>query len=144
MILKFRSWRCPWLGVLNLDSDPYPGSKISKELGDCSGLTGLTAHPGNWSMKRVPSVHVAHWIQKSSEGLGLAGFGHCEVFFSFCSDAQLNYFPLWIAGSTLGTGLFAVPLIAMTDSPVEARAPRDDAVELLDGLCRSFLVRPDS
>jgi hypothetical protein len=34
----------------------------------------------------------------------------------------------------LGTGLFAVPLIAMTDSPVEAGAPRD----AMKKRCRRF------
>ncbi|CAL1155671.1 unnamed protein product [Cladocopium goreaui] len=70
------------------------------------------------SVKNFPqSKGSAVGLMKAMEGLTAAVIN--TVFFSFCSDAQLNYFPLWIAGSTLGTGLFAVPLIAMTDSPVE-------------------------
>lgn len=64
--------------------------------------------------------------QKTAKGFCFYLFLHrfdmvwFEVFFSFCSDQQLNLFPLWIAGITLATGLFAVPMIAMANRPVEA------------------------
>eukprot|EP00913_Durusdinium_trenchii_P000921 g852.t1 len=41
-------------------------------------------------------------LMKAMEGLTAAVIN--TVFYSFCSDQQLNYFPLWIAAITLGTG----------------------------------------
>jgi len=86
-------------------------------MGFCDNA-GITTSVRNFPRNKGSAVG----LMKAMEGLTAAVIN--TVFFSFCSDQQLNLFPLWIAGITLATGLFAVPMIAMANRPVEEEESR--------------------